>query len=129
MLAYIERQRRRAARFGKLSKGERIERRRQFLRQESSVEDILHCWLWGLHSFPVKAFWRMDWRRRVARWRLADTTDSNSSTTLNRRSTSPKIRVCSVRNESGRVSGVFVGGWISKSVVFLKYWMSVSQAG
>ena len=23
----------------------------------------------------------MDWRRRVARWRLADTTDSNSSTT------------------------------------------------
>ena len=25
----------------------------------------------------------------------------------------------------GSVSGVLVGGWISKSVVFLKYWMSV----
>ena len=31
---------------------------------------------------PVNAFWRMDWRRRVARWRLAVTTDSNSTTTL-----------------------------------------------
>src|SRR5207245_1093655 len=39
----------------------------------------------------------MDWRRRVARWRLADTTASNPSTTLNRRSTSATIRVCSAR--------------------------------
>ena len=36
----------------------------------------------------------MDWRRRVARWRLADTTDSNSSTTLNRRSTSATKELC-----------------------------------
>src|SRR5437773_541986 len=40
-------------------------------------------------SFGKKAFWRMDWRRRVERWRLADTT-VNSSSTVN------QIRVLSL---------------------------------
>jgi hypothetical protein len=46
-----------------------------------------------VHS--VNAFCRIDCLNLVARCKLAVTTDSNSSTTLNRRSTSATIRACS----------------------------------
>ena len=63
---------------------------------------LRHCYTFGLPtSCPVNAFCKMDWRRRVARWSLADTTISISSTTLNRRSTSATIRVCSASGGSG----------------------------
>lgn len=46
-------------------------------------------------SLPEKARSRMDWRRRAARWRLAATTASCSSMTLNLRSASATMCFCS----------------------------------
>ena len=55
-------------------------------------------------KLPSNARCKIDWRRRVARWRLAFTTASSSSTTLKRRSTSATMRCCSASGGSGIAS-------------------------
>lgn len=51
----------------------------------------------AVKSFPGNAFCRIDCRRRVARWRFVVNTPSNSSTTLNRRSTSATTSPAKIR--------------------------------
>ncbi len=55
---------------------------------------------WGT-SLPSKARFKIDWRRRSARFRLAETAASRSSRQESRRSTSATMRICSASGGTG----------------------------
>src|ERR1035437_5216218 len=62
----------------------------------------------ALHNWPVNAFCKMHWRRRVARWRLADTIATNYSTTVNRWLQLRQLRGEHVLDEASAVQPVNV---------------------